>query len=81
LFVVFKKRGLLVAVNANDRLQFNMQHNVLPVAAAKNMGIIAMKVFADNVSIINILIVSLFAFRPINPIPVGSCVRDKKRVA
>jgi aryl-alcohol dehydrogenase-like predicted oxidoreductase len=40
--------GLLVAVNANDRLQFNMQHNVLPIAAAKNMGIIAMKVFADG---------------------------------
>jgi aryl-alcohol dehydrogenase-like predicted oxidoreductase len=25
-----------------------MQHNVIPVAAAKNMGIIAMKVFADG---------------------------------
>lgn len=40
--------GLLVAVNANDRLYFNMQHNVIPVASAKNMGIIAMKVFADG---------------------------------
>ncbi|HJX70679.1 MAG TPA: hypothetical protein VJ346_01970, partial [Bacteroidales bacterium] len=40
--------GLLVAVNANDKLYFNMQHNVIPVAAAKNMGIIAMKVFADG---------------------------------
>jgi aryl-alcohol dehydrogenase-like predicted oxidoreductase len=40
--------GLLVAINANDRLQFNMQHNVIPVASAKNMGIIAMKVFADG---------------------------------
>jgi predicted aldo/keto reductase-like oxidoreductase len=27
---------------------FNMQHNVIPLAAAKNMGIIAMKVFADG---------------------------------
>ncbi len=40
--------GLLVAINANDKLNFNMQHNVIPVAAAKNMGIIAMKVFADG---------------------------------
>ncbi len=40
--------GMLVAINANDQLHFNMQHNVIPVAAAKNMGIIAMKVFADG---------------------------------
>jgi aryl-alcohol dehydrogenase-like predicted oxidoreductase len=40
--------GLLVAINANDRLHFNMQHNVIPIAAAKRMGIIAMKVFADG---------------------------------
>jgi aryl-alcohol dehydrogenase-like predicted oxidoreductase len=40
--------GMLVAINANDKLYFNMQHNVIPVAAAKNMGIIAMKVFADG---------------------------------
>ncbi|UCH13333.1 MAG: aldo/keto reductase, partial [Bacteroidales bacterium] len=40
--------GLLVAINANDRLNFNMQNNVIPVAAAKNMGIIGMKVFADG---------------------------------
>jgi hypothetical protein len=40
--------AMLVAVNANDRLNFNMQHNVIQVAAAKNMGIIAMKVFADG---------------------------------
>ncbi|HPG40576.1 MAG TPA: aldo/keto reductase [bacterium] len=40
--------GMLVAINANDRLYFNMQHNVIPVAAAKNMGVIAMKVFADG---------------------------------
>jgi hypothetical protein len=40
--------GMLVAINANDRLNFNMQYNVIPVAAANNMGIIAMKVFADG---------------------------------
>lgn len=40
--------GMLVAVNANDKLYLNMQHNVIPVARAKNLGIIAMKVFADG---------------------------------
>jgi aryl-alcohol dehydrogenase-like predicted oxidoreductase len=40
--------AMLVAINANDKLMFNMQHNVIPVAAAKNMGVIAMKVFADG---------------------------------
>lgn len=40
--------GMLVAINANDRLNFNMQYNLIPVAAAKNMGLIAMKVFADG---------------------------------
>jgi len=40
--------GMLVAINANDKMNLNMQHNVIPVAAAKNMGIIAMKVFADG---------------------------------
>jgi aryl-alcohol dehydrogenase-like predicted oxidoreductase len=40
--------AMLVAINANDKLMFNMQHNVIPLAAAKNMGIIAMKVFADG---------------------------------
>ncbi|MBN2213709.1 MAG: aldo/keto reductase [Bacteroidales bacterium] len=40
--------GMLVAINPNDKLYFNMQHNVIPVAAAKNMGVIAMKVFADG---------------------------------
>ncbi|MGO8820119.1 MAG: aldo/keto reductase [Desulfomonilaceae bacterium] len=39
---------LLVAMNANDRRYFNHQYNVIPVAAAKNVGIIAMKVFADG---------------------------------
>jgi aryl-alcohol dehydrogenase-like predicted oxidoreductase len=40
--------GMLVAINANDRLHFNMQYNVIPVAAARNMALIAMKVFADG---------------------------------
>ena len=40
--------GMLVAINANDKNFFNMQYNVIPVAAAKNIGIIAMKVFADG---------------------------------
>jgi aryl-alcohol dehydrogenase-like predicted oxidoreductase len=40
--------GMLVAINANDRLNFNMQHNIIPVAAAKGMGLIGMKVFADG---------------------------------
>jgi len=40
--------GMLVAINANDRNYFNMQYNVIPVAEANNMGIIAMKVFADG---------------------------------
>lgn len=39
---------LLVAVNANDRLHMSHQHNAIPVAAAKGMGIIGMKVFADG---------------------------------
>jgi aryl-alcohol dehydrogenase-like predicted oxidoreductase len=40
--------AMLVAINANDKLMFNMQHNVIPLAQAKNMGIIGMKVFADG---------------------------------
>lgn len=40
---------LLVAVNPNDRQMFCHQTNSIPVAAAKNMGIIGMKVFADGV--------------------------------
>lgn len=40
--------GMLVAINANDRLNFNMQYNSIPVAAARNMGIIGMKTFADG---------------------------------
>lgn len=40
--------AMLVAINANDKLMFNMQNNVIPLAAAKNMGVIGMKVFADG---------------------------------
>jgi aryl-alcohol dehydrogenase-like predicted oxidoreductase len=40
---------LLVAINPNDRHYFCHQTNSVPVAAAKNMGIIGMKVFADGV--------------------------------
>jgi aryl-alcohol dehydrogenase-like predicted oxidoreductase len=40
--------AMLVAINVNDRRYLNMQYNVIPVARAKNMGIIAMKVFADG---------------------------------
>lgn len=39
---------LLVAVNPNDHRYFCHQTNSLPVAAAKGMGIIGMKVFADG---------------------------------
>jgi aryl-alcohol dehydrogenase-like predicted oxidoreductase len=40
---------LLVAINPNDRHYFCHQTNSVPVAAAKNMGIIGMKIFADGV--------------------------------
>lgn len=40
--------AMLVAINANDKLYLNHQNNVIPVAQARNMGIIAMKVFADG---------------------------------
>jgi len=40
--------GMLVAINSNDKLYLNHQYNVIPVAEAKNLGIIAMKVFADG---------------------------------
>jgi aryl-alcohol dehydrogenase-like predicted oxidoreductase len=40
---------LLVALNVNDRRYLAHQHNVLPVASARNMGIITMKAFADGV--------------------------------
>lgn len=40
--------GVLVSINVNDRRYLNMQYNLFPVARAKNMGIIGMKVFADG---------------------------------
>ena len=40
--------GMLVAINANDRLHFNMQYNNIPVAAARKVGMIGMKTFADG---------------------------------
>ena len=40
--------AMLVAISANDKLMFNMQYNAIPLAAAKHMGVIAMKVFADG---------------------------------
>ncbi len=39
---------ILIVANANDRLYLNHQYNVIPVAAAKGIGIIGMKVFADG---------------------------------
>ncbi|MFO7955749.1 MAG: aldo/keto reductase [Candidatus Brocadiia bacterium] len=39
---------VLTVANANDRRYFNHQHNVIPVAAAKGLGVISMKVFADG---------------------------------
>ncbi len=40
--------GMLVAINPNDKQYLNHQYNVIPVAQARNLGIIAMKVFADG---------------------------------
>jgi aryl-alcohol dehydrogenase-like predicted oxidoreductase len=40
--------AMLVSVNANDRRYLNHQFNAIPVAAAKNVGIIGMKVFANG---------------------------------
>jgi aryl-alcohol dehydrogenase-like predicted oxidoreductase len=54
--------GMLVAINANDKVNLNMQNNVIPVAAAKNMGIIAMKVFADG---------AMYSNPPGGPIPLS----------
>jgi len=38
--------GMLIPINANDFNYFNFQNNIIPVAAAKNVGVIGMKVFA-----------------------------------
>ncbi len=40
--------GMLVSMNVNDRRYLNMQYNVIPLAQAKNMAVIGMKVFADG---------------------------------
>lgn len=40
---------LLVALNANDKLYTSHEYNVLQLAIARGMGVIAMKVFADGV--------------------------------
>ncbi len=40
---------LLVALNPNDKHHFCHEYNSVPVAAAKGMGIIGMKIFADGV--------------------------------
>jgi aryl-alcohol dehydrogenase-like predicted oxidoreductase len=39
---------VLVALNAHDRLCSSHQNNVLPLAVARGMGVIAMKLFADG---------------------------------
>ncbi|WP_342349673.1 aldo/keto reductase [uncultured Nitrospira sp.] len=39
--------AMLVSINSNDKLYFNMSNNVIPIAKAKGLGIIGMKVFAD----------------------------------
>jgi aryl-alcohol dehydrogenase-like predicted oxidoreductase len=39
---------LLVALNANDRQYCSHQYNAVPVAVARGMGVIAMKVFAEG---------------------------------
>ena len=39
---------MLIDINANDRRYLSHQHNAIPVAQAKNLGLIAMKVFADG---------------------------------
>lgn len=39
---------MLVPINPNDKRYLSHQYNVIPVAQAKNLGIIAMKVFAGG---------------------------------
>jgi len=39
---------VLMALNANDRLYGSNQNNILPLAMARGMGVIAMKIFADG---------------------------------
>lgn len=40
--------GMLISINVNDKLYFNMQHNVIPVAKERDMAVIGMKVFSDG---------------------------------
>ena len=40
--------AMLVSMNAHDRNYFNMQYNVVPLAKARNMGVIGMKLFSDG---------------------------------
>ncbi|MEO8596023.1 MAG: hypothetical protein ABI759_22065 [Candidatus Solibacter sp.] len=40
---------VLMALNANDRRYDSMQNNALPLAVAKGMGVITMKIMADGV--------------------------------
>jgi len=40
--------GMLVSINVNDKRYLNMQYNVFPVARARDIGIIGMKVFSDG---------------------------------
>jgi aryl-alcohol dehydrogenase-like predicted oxidoreductase len=40
--------GMLVSINVNDKRYLNMQYNVIPVARAKNIAVIGMKVFSDG---------------------------------
>lgn len=39
---------VLLPCNANDKQYASMQNNVLPLTIAKNMGVVAMKIFADG---------------------------------
>lgn len=39
---------MLIALNANDRAFSSHQYNAIPLARAKGMGIIAMKIFSDG---------------------------------
>lgn len=40
--------GMLVSINVNDRRYLNMQYNVIPVAQARDIAVIGMKIFADG---------------------------------
>ncbi len=40
--------AMLIAINANDRRYLPHQYNAIPVAVARDVGIVAMKVFADG---------------------------------